>query len=114
MVAAASVANTSVVLTEIEDDDLSVSVSSPEHDSILEVDLRPTDPVAVTLAAVPSPLPGQKMRIDSKVTATLMNQSAVQGDNDAAVDYFETKRKIGAFSEMKEARKKPKTSTEAQ
>jgi hypothetical protein len=113
LVAAPTVANTSVSLTEIEDDDLSVSVSSPEHDIILEVDLRPTDPVAVTLAAVPSPLPGQKMRIDSKVAATLVKQSAVTEDDDAADDFATSKRKRGAFSEMKEAHKKPKTSTEA-
>jgi hypothetical protein len=107
MVDNATAANTSVFLTEIEDDDdLSVSVGSPELDIIFEVDLRPTDPVAVTLAAESSPLPGQIMRIDSKVAATLK-------DGGAAIDN-KTKRKSVPFSEMdKLDSKKPKTSTEA-
>jgi hypothetical protein len=110
MVDTTTAANTSVFLTEIEDDDdLSVSVGSPEHDIIFEVDLRPTDPVAVTLAAESSPLPGQTMRIDSKVVATL---GIVRDNGDEAVD-SKTKRKSGA-SEMDELHnKKPKTSTEA-
>jgi hypothetical protein len=110
MVDTTTAANTSVFLTEIEDDDdLSVSVGSPEHDIIFEVDLRPTDPVAVTLAAESSPFPGQTMRIDSKVAATL---GIVRDDGDEAVD-SKTKRKSGA-AEMEEFRnKKPKTSTGA-
>jgi hypothetical protein len=112
------------ILTEIEDDDLSVSVGSPEHDTdiILEDDLRPTDPVAVTLAAVPSPLPGhpsplpgQKIRIDSKerATLTLVEQRFVPEDAVLAVDVLETKRKIGNFSKMDEPNKKLKAVTEA-
>ena len=84
MVDTTTAANTSVFLTEIEDDDdLSVSVYSSEHDTIFEVDLRPTDPVAVTLAAESSPLPGQTMRIDSKVAATL---GIARDNGDEAVD----------------------------
>jgi hypothetical protein len=111
MVDSTTEANTSVFLTEIEDDDdLSVSVGSPEHDIIFEVDLRPTDPVAVTLAAESSPLPGQTMRIDSKVTATL---GVARENSDEAV-HSKTKRKSVAFLEMEEFNsKKPKTSTEA-
>jgi hypothetical protein len=107
MVDTATAANTSVFLTEIEDDDdLSVSVGSPELDIIFEVDLRPSDPVAVTLAAESSPLPEQIMRMDSKVVTTLKDGSAAN-DN-------ETKRKGVPFSEMEELNsKKPKTSMEA-
>jgi hypothetical protein len=101
-------ANPLVFFTEFEDDDLSVSVGSPDHDIILEVDLRPTDPVGLTLAAVPSPLPGQKIKIDSKVVATLVKESTV-----TAVDFATKRKKSGAFSEMKETHKKPKISTEA-
>lgn len=102
MVDTATTANTSVSLTEFEDDDdLSVSVGSPEHDIIFEVDLRPTDPVAVTLAAESSPLPGQTMGIDSMVAATLITGGK------------ETKRKSAAFETEDLHKKKPKTSTEA-
>lgn len=51
-------------LEEDDDDELSASVESPEHDGVSFEDdadaLRPIDPVAVTLAAVHSPTQGNQ------------------------------------------------------